>query len=706
MSFASHITKKSYYLGLALLALGFTCLALGQNPPAPTPEQGRDLTRVEDAAKPVDNQKVTIPRSYALVVGIASYKNLPEKAQLKYSNRDAEDIYTTLISTGGGNFPAENVHKLINEAATLQNFRKELEDWLPSVTKPEDRVLIYFAGHGFISAGTAYLAPYDVDPANIANTALPMQELGKTVGTSIHGKWKVLITDACHSGAITPEDDTAKVNQSLLEVNSSMFSITASRDREQSFESPQWGGGHGIFTYYVIKGLEGEADASGDGIVTADELSDYVRTNVRLATRTLQNPTSDRGSFDPNMVLAYNPGRSGKCADKQSCTDKPRYGTLVVETNMDGVEVWLDDKSLGVFNRGAAQRFPGIMPGPHIVKGIHLGYEPDGPREEQVYPGQDTTVSIRILIAKQHGRAAVELFDRGLDYYNRGFESNYKLAASEFEQALGVDPQYSRAALYLGRSYQALYDEDKAKLYLKKAIDIDADYSEARLSYAAVLLDTGNLDEAIRQTNAVINRDPANGMAWYLQSQAFVRKGSYGLGVESGGKAIQFAPASAEAHLWYAEALRMNGQCSAAAPEYASYLSLSNFNSAIAGKLNYYVLGSLIGFGSKKRATQQDIWRELRAQANVGLCDCEWMAKQFQNAEESCQRALTYAHDEPYANYRLGVVYAEEYNKAGNRNLLKEARSHFDTVIRVNPETDEAQRSRKYIANIDAVLAQ
>ncbi len=66
------------------------------------------------------------------------------------------------------------------------------------------------------------------------------------------------------------------MNRSLLNLSTSLFSLTASRDREQSFESQQWGGGHGIFTYYVVKGLEGEADTNGDGIVTADELAEYV----------------------------------------------------------------------------------------------------------------------------------------------------------------------------------------------------------------------------------------------------------------------------------------------------------------------------------------------------------------------------------------------------------------------------------------------
>ncbi len=258
---------------------------------------------------------VTIPRSYALVVGISHYKNLPAKAQLKYPDRDADSIYTVLISKEGGEFPPENVHVLKDEDATRANLANELEKWLPSVSKDDDRVLIYFAGHGFINNGASYLAPYDIDPNNIANTAYPMSRLGDVIGNKIHAKWKVLLADACHSGAITPgsapESDRAQVNQSLLDLNKSLFVVTASRDREQSFEGPGWGGGHGIFTYYAVKGLEGEADTSGDGIVTAQELGDYVYSNVSQATSQRQHPTFDRGSFDTNMLLAYNPNRRG-----------------------------------------------------------------------------------------------------------------------------------------------------------------------------------------------------------------------------------------------------------------------------------------------------------------------------------------------------------------------------------------------------------
>jgi len=677
-----------------LLALASSAIAQ-QSPNAQS--DTRDLKTIGPATK---NAPVTIPRSYALVIGIAQYKNLPESAQLAYPNRDAEDMYTTLISAEGGQFPAENVHKLINEKATVANIRQELEQWLPSVTKDDDRVLIYFAGHGFVSGGKAYLAPYDVDIHNIANTAYPMEQMGQDIGGKIKGKWKVLITDACHSGAITPESDRAQVNQTLLDLQKSLFSLTASRDREQSFESPNWGGGHGIFTYYVVKGLEGEADTNGDGVVSADELSEYVHTNVRLATDAQQNPTSERGSFDPNMVLAYNPTHV-----KAGNLPPPQYGNLIIETNMDNTEVWIDGKSAGIVNKGTPLRLPGIAPGAHTIKAVRMGYEPDGPREEQVYPGQDTTVSVRILIARTRDHAAVEHFDNGIELYNKGSEVNYKKAAEEFHAALALDPKYSQAALYLGRVENALYEDQQALAAFKTAIETDPDYVEARASYAAALLDAGDLDEAVRQLNVVTQRQPENGMGWYLMSQAYARKSDYKDGKTAAEQAIAHTPNNAEAHFWLAECLRQLNQSLEAEREYNAYLTLSNFDSGFGGKLNYYLAGYLFGAGSKKRAAQTDIWRELRGQANLGICDCEWMQKHYDAAIQYCQQALTYIPKDLFANYRLGLVYTQKFNEQNSVGLLAAAKEHFVAVIAANPDTDEAGRSKKYVQMIDTTLA-
>src|SRR5207248_1371400 len=137
---------------------------------------------------------------------------------------------------------------------------------------------------------------------NLQATGYPMETLGSVFGGRIRGKWKVLLTDACHSGAITP-DASAVINRGLVDLNKSVFVLSASRARELSYESPDFGGGHGIFTYYLERGLGGAADENGDGIVTADELAEYVRVNVRRDSNNQQNPNSERGSFEPHMLL-------------------------------------------------------------------------------------------------------------------------------------------------------------------------------------------------------------------------------------------------------------------------------------------------------------------------------------------------------------------------------------------------------------------
>ena len=675
--------------------------ALSQAPAQAPAQASRDIKTIGPAATA---KPIVIPRSYALVIGVSKYQNLPATAQLEYPDRDAEAIYTTLISSEGGQFPAENVHKLINEKATIANIRHELEEWLPSVTHPEDRVLIYFAGHGFVSNGVGYLASYDVDIHNITATAYPMDQLGKDIGSRIKGKWKVLMTDACHSGAITPQadpqSDRGTINSTLLDLQKSLFSLTASRDREQSFESSNWGGGHGIFTYYVVKGLQGEADTNGDGVVSADELAEYVHSNVRLATQARQNPTSERGSFDPDMVLAYNPTHVTAAA-----LPPPQYGNLIIESNMDNTEVFVDGISQGMVNKGKPLRLPGIAPGAHTIKAVHMGYEPDGPREEQVYPGQDTTVSIRILIVRHTAKAAVDHFDKGIEFYQKGNAENYKKAAEEFRAALAIAPKYSQASLYLGRVENALYDDQAAVAAFKQAIDADPDYMEARSSYAAALLDQGDLDEAVRQLNVVTDRQPENGMGWYLLSQAFARKGDYKDGMTAAQQAVAKTPKNAEAHFWLAECMRQLNMPGDAEKEYDQYIALSNFDSGFGGKLNYYLAGYLFGAGSKTRAAQTDIWRELRGQAYLGICDSEWMQKSYDAAIADCQRALTYIPKDLFANYRLGLVYTLEFNQHNSLSLLAAAKKHFEAVVAANPDADEAGRSRKYIQMIDHALA-
>ncbi|MCP5116249.1 MAG: tetratricopeptide repeat protein, partial [bacterium] len=399
------------------------------------------------------------------------------------------------------------------------------------------------------------------------------------------------------------------------------------------------------------------------------------------------------------MLLAYVPTNI-----RAESPAPPKFGVLIIETNMDGVEIFVDGKSMGVVNRSEPLRLPGLTPGAHTIKGVKMGYEPDGPREEMVYPGQEKTVSIKILILRRRQKAAIKEFDKGLEFYEKGFAKNYRKAVSHFESALGIDATYSQAALYLGRAHNALYQEAEAERSFQRAIEIDPDYMEARSSFAGMLLDIGNVDEAIRQLNVVTQRNPNDAMSLYLQAQAYRMKGLYAESIDSAGRAIRLDPSIPEAHFWLAESLRLSGAHEKASAKYAEYLRLSDFDSKLAGKLNYYVLGFLVGHGKKKRASQQDIWKDLRSLAYFGICDAERNMSNFDAAIHNCQRSLSYDPEDPYVHYALGLAYARQAQSTGKIEALPAARQHFRAMLDINSEMVEAEYARKNIASIEELL--
>ncbi|WP_031500833.1 tetratricopeptide repeat protein [Bryobacter aggregatus] len=667
-------------------------------------KKARDLKVEADPFPEGESQlltrKVDIPRSYAIIMGVGAYQNLPKDLHLAYSERDADSLYSILISLEGGNYRAENVKKLLGPRATLANLKQEIEEWLPRVAKENDRVFIYFAGHGFIHQGKGYLAPYDFNLNDVAGTGYPMESLAKTVGQKVKAKWKVMMTDSCHSGFVNTETRADSLNSMIQNLDKSMFSLTASRDQERSFESADFGGGHGVFTYYVVKGMEGEADDDRDGIVTASEMTEYVRKNVREATKGKQTPRSDRGSFDPEMLIAYVPSYATAAPPPA-----PKFGTLVFETNREEVEVFVDGKSAGIATKTAPLRLPGLRPGAHQIQGIKMGYEPDGPREEMVYPGQETTVKIQILIPRKRPKAAVEQFDKGLEFYNKGFEQNYRKAAEHLAQALTLDPTYSQAALYLGRANNALFDQTKARQYFELAIRIDPDYSEARSSFGGMLLDVGDIDGSIRQFDTVLKRNPKDVQTLYLRAQAFRIKERYDDAIESAKSAIAISPTVAEPHFWLAESLRMNGSYKESRKEYVDYLKYSNFDSGLSGNLNYYVVGFLVGHGKRRRAAQKDIWQDLRSLAYFGLCDCAYRDKKLDDAALFCQKSLQYDSEYPYAHYLTGLVFATQAQASGSLETLSAARKHFERMLILNPDMDEAKNVKAMLRSFNQALA-
>jgi uncharacterized caspase-like protein len=123
----------------------------------------------------------------------------------------------------------------------------------------------------------------------------------------------VMFADACHSAGITGDiatrdiDRKNMVNRYLLEVakaRKGCMILTASEAGEFSQESKKWGGGHGVFTYFLLNGLKGEADINENNIVTLGELTDFVCENVRRATKNTQHPHA-AGILDREFPLSF-----------------------------------------------------------------------------------------------------------------------------------------------------------------------------------------------------------------------------------------------------------------------------------------------------------------------------------------------------------------------------------------------------------------
>ncbi len=257
-------------------------------------------------------------KSYALVVGISQYRNLPAKAQLKFAHRDAEEFARLLRSESGGGLSSTTMRVLMDGQATLSAIRGALHTWLPQAAGANDVVYIFFAGHGVVAEqGEAYFVAHDSDPQNLHSTGLSFREVNETLSTRLKSSLVIVLADACHAGTIGWTDNSAisGAAQTALENmgsrDKSFLKLLASRPSEQSFESDRWDGGHGIFTHALLTGLRGEAEQDRDGVVRVSELIEHVSRLVPKETQSQQNPRV-AGNFEPRLPLAVLKGEAAR----------------------------------------------------------------------------------------------------------------------------------------------------------------------------------------------------------------------------------------------------------------------------------------------------------------------------------------------------------------------------------------------------------
>jgi uncharacterized caspase-like protein len=115
----------------------------------------------------------------------------------------------------------------------------------------------------------------------------------------------ILLADVCRAAAINGQktESLGDAVQALGETSGEMLGLMAAHAKELSNEGPQFGGGHGAFTWSVLKGLSGAADTDHDGFVTAGELIDFVYSDVKTLTAGRQHP-QDFGTMDGATKLS------------------------------------------------------------------------------------------------------------------------------------------------------------------------------------------------------------------------------------------------------------------------------------------------------------------------------------------------------------------------------------------------------------------
>ncbi|HVV45660.1 MAG TPA: caspase family protein [Bryobacteraceae bacterium] len=245
-------------------------------------------------------------KTYALVVGISKYQKLSQDLWLQYPDADAKALSAHLASPRGGGVPPDRMLVLTNEQATTAAVRSGLEAFLKQRPGKDDTVFVLIAGHGTVDAGGAYILTYDSDPGNLAGTALPMAELHSMVEQALLKVGHVvLLADVCRAATIAGQKTTALggIVAQIGEAPGEMLGLMAARPKELSIEGPDFGGGHGAFTWSVLQGLEGAADSDHDGFVTAGELIDFVTTDVPRTTHNRQHPR-DFGNMENTTKLA------------------------------------------------------------------------------------------------------------------------------------------------------------------------------------------------------------------------------------------------------------------------------------------------------------------------------------------------------------------------------------------------------------------
>lgn len=226
-------------------------------------------------------------KSYALVIGVDRYPT-PKWPDLTYARDDAEAVARFLKNQGF------QVIELYDQQANKNAIIEKMQNYLARVVRKNDRVLVFFAGHGYTEelAGEdwGYIVPYHIRAQTSAGyiSMEELQTLSKKMGKAKH---QLLIMASCYGGLLGKTRGGGvdpNIPNYLAEVTKrkARLIITAGgKDQEVVDGGPRE---LSVFTGHLIEALQdGLADTNGDGYITYSELASYL---VPIASNAYQTP--------------------------------------------------------------------------------------------------------------------------------------------------------------------------------------------------------------------------------------------------------------------------------------------------------------------------------------------------------------------------------------------------------------------------------
>ncbi len=238
---------------------------------------------------------VQIPTMRAVVIGVSNYKDHGIRP-LQYAHLDAQAFADYLRSDASGKMQKQ-IRTLINGDATLAAIDDAM-NWLKTSSKEGDMALLYFAGHGDVEVAAlwqlGYLLTYDSPPNNFRNNAIRVEDLDLLAIdlSTVKNVRTMFILDACRSGTLA--EGRSVPTENLAKQKANEIRILSCKPDQKSVEGSSWGGGRGVFSYYLIRGLQGlandESSTSDLATITVEELEDYFRSTVVKDTKRLDPP--------------------------------------------------------------------------------------------------------------------------------------------------------------------------------------------------------------------------------------------------------------------------------------------------------------------------------------------------------------------------------------------------------------------------------